>query len=192
MKVRIALIACGLSVLLLLGIAPMRADTRVVCDETCPLCGQKFQARLAASGTQFGQRLDLRPIGPIASPWPLAVCPKCGFVLYKDDNKYAGEELKALRKVVASDEYKKLGASAPTYARLAKLHEGLKSPPCYNRTHLSASVLGGRTRQEAEPRPVEGELAVVRAVSGRLTTPRQALAGSRVLARRADAPPWAV
>lgn len=43
---------------------------------TCPLDGTTFTWTAAMSGTTVGQRLDLRPIGSILSPWPVAVCPK--------------------------------------------------------------------------------------------------------------------
>lgn len=106
------------------------ADTRAVVDQTCPLCGTKFKATLAMSGTQFGQRLDLRPVGAIASPWPVAVCTKCGFVLFKEGDKdYTSKELETLRGLVNADEYKKLPADTPSYERLARLLEGLKRPP---------------------------------------------------------------
>jgi tetratricopeptide (TPR) repeat protein len=106
------------------------ADTRFVVDCVCPLCQTAFKATLAGSGTMFNRRLDLRPVGAIASPWPVAVCPKCGFVLYKDKREeYPDAELKELRNFVNSDEYRKLSPKAPSYQRLARLYEALKRPP---------------------------------------------------------------
>ena len=83
-----------------LGFGPIAlADTKIVVEEVCPLCRTKFKATLAGSGYQSNIRLDLRPIGAIASPWPLAVCTKCGFVLYKDqEEEYSEDELKAVIK----------------------------------------------------------------------------------------------
>jgi len=38
---------------------------------------------LDGSGTQFGRRLDLKPLGPTAAPWTVAVCPTDHFVFFK-------------------------------------------------------------------------------------------------------------
>jgi hypothetical protein len=107
-----------------------RADTRAQVDRTCPLCETRFKAVVIMSGTTFGMRLDLRPVGAIASPIPLAVCPRCGFVLDKDRlERYTDDEIKARRAVVESDAYKRLKPDDPSYLRLAFLYEGLKRPP---------------------------------------------------------------
>ncbi len=121
---------CGFGLWVLVVETIASADTKSVVDCTCPLCDTKFKATLAGSGTQFGQRLDLRPLGAITSPWPIAVCPQCGFVLFKDQGeKYTAEELATLRGLVNADGYKKLPANTPAYERLAVLYEGLKRPP---------------------------------------------------------------
>ncbi|MFO0950259.1 MAG: DUF2225 domain-containing protein [Isosphaeraceae bacterium] len=120
--------------LFLTCLSASRADTRGEVDQICPLCETKFKAVLSMSGTQFGMRLDLRQVGPIASPWLVAVCPKCGFVLFKGEGKFGNEgysqaELKAFRAVVNSPEYKRLDAKTPSYLRLARLYEGAGRPP---------------------------------------------------------------
>jgi uncharacterized protein (DUF2225 family) len=123
-------IAAGVGVLVLACGPGTRADTKADVDHVCPLCKTEFKAVLVASGYQSGQRLDLRPIGAITSPWLLAVCPKDGFVLFRGaEGHYTREELETLRARVDSDEYRKLGPSAPSYQRLAMLYEGLKRPP---------------------------------------------------------------
>jgi Uncharacterized protein conserved in bacteria (DUF2225) len=119
----------GLVILALTCGPNLLADTRRIVEKVCPLCHTKFKALLAMSGTQFNIRLDLRPIGPIMSPWPLAVCTKCGFVLYKDDDKYSDDELKALRAIVDADAYRNLPPKDSSYLRVAKLFEGLKRSP---------------------------------------------------------------
>jgi hypothetical protein len=60
------------------------------------------------SGTSFGKRLDLRAIGPTASPWSLPVCPKDHFVLFKQ--KFSPEELADLRSFVNSEPYQTVTA----------------------------------------------------------------------------------
>jgi hypothetical protein len=54
-------------------------------ENTCPLDGKKFTARLDMSGTTFGKQLDLKPTGATAAPWAVAVCPSDHFALYKKD-----------------------------------------------------------------------------------------------------------
>lgn len=74
---------------------------------TCPLCGTKFKAIVDCSGTVLDRRLDLKPLGAIAAPWRKPVCPACHFVLYSEQEKPA-EDIGKLRKIVGSEEYKKL------------------------------------------------------------------------------------
>lgn len=73
--------AIALTLAALLSATTVNALTIHEADRTCPLCKTEFKAHLAGSGTQFGMRLDLKPLGAIAAPWPVAVCPKCHFVL---------------------------------------------------------------------------------------------------------------
>jgi tetratricopeptide (TPR) repeat protein len=79
------------------------AHTSGFVKKTCPVCAREFEAEMDMSGTQFGMRLDLKPLGAIAAPWRLAVCPECHFVLYTD--QLSGEERDNLRKYLASAEY---------------------------------------------------------------------------------------
>ena len=89
---------------------------------TCPLCAEKFVATVDGSGTSFGQRLDLKPLGLIAAPWRKPVCPKCHLVLYK--NKIPKEDLPTLRKIVESAEYKALVQEVqPAYALWAFIRD---------------------------------------------------------------------
>ncbi len=85
----------------------------------CPIGGETFKQQMAASGTQFGMFLDTKPFGPIAAPWPLAVCPKNGFVIYKSD--YDDNEKKILTAYVASDEYRRMAQEDTAYYRAAML-----------------------------------------------------------------------
>jgi hypothetical protein len=132
---------CGLGLLVLVVETIASADTWVVFDCTCPLCDTKFKATLAGSATHVGQRLDLRPLGSAISPWPIPVCSKCGFVMFKGfSEKHTAEELATLRGLVNADGYKKLPANTPSYERLAVLYEGLKRPPfAISSAYLQAS-----------------------------------------------------
>jgi uncharacterized protein (DUF2225 family) len=71
------------------------------------------------SGTQFGENLDLKPIGTIASPWPIAKCPSNGFVIFKDD--FTKEELRRLEVFVQTPEYQKLQKVESNYFLAAML-----------------------------------------------------------------------
>jgi hypothetical protein len=88
-------------------------------DKTCPLCKTEFKARLAGSGTQFGMRLDLKPLGAIAAPWPVAVCPKCHFVLLGDD--LSDPELAKLKAFVKTKEYQTWGEARSSHFLMGKL-----------------------------------------------------------------------
>ena len=88
-------------------------------DQTCPLCKTEFKAELAASGTQHGMRLDLKPIGPIAAPWPVPVCPKCHFVLFSPELEKT--DLAKLNKYVQSKEYQDWGKIRSSHFLMAKL-----------------------------------------------------------------------
>jgi hypothetical protein len=128
---RACLLAVGiLPVGILLVSSLTRADTSVKAKVKCAICEHEYEATLTASSLQLGQRLDLRPVPSyaIVSPPRVAVCPKCGFVEYREDAKYPEEELKVVRGYVKSDEYKKLVETETTYFRYAKIWEKLKKP----------------------------------------------------------------
>ncbi|WP_394539196.1 hypothetical protein PRJ39_01245 [Lysobacter enzymogenes] len=86
----------------------------------CPIDGQPFQARVAASGSSFGRYFDGQHYGPIASPWPLPVCPGNGFVVFDPQRRYDDAELARLRAFVASPEYRGWVADDTPYYRLAR------------------------------------------------------------------------
>lgn len=88
-------------------------------DKMCPLCKTEFKAQLAGSGTQFGMRLDLKPLGAIAAPWPVAVCPKCHFVLLGNDLN--DTDLETLRAYVQTKEYQAWGKARSSHFLMAKL-----------------------------------------------------------------------
>ena len=117
------------------------ADTIRSVDCVCPLCKTKFTAVLTMSGTMFNRRLDLRPVGAIRSPWPVPVCTKCGFAMFRQLNeKYTDDELDKLRKFVASEAYRKLPTTAGTHERLAKIFEFLgRAPEEMAHVYLQAS-----------------------------------------------------
>ena len=102
--------------------ATLFAHTSVEVEKTCHLCDTKFKTRMDASGTSFGMRLDLKKLGPIASPRSVAVCPNCHYVLLGDD--LTEDELAKCRQVVESKEYKEHSGRA-SYFLLALLYEGL-------------------------------------------------------------------
>ncbi len=106
------------------------ADTTVKAKVKCAICEHEYEATLTASSFQSGQRLDLRPLPfrSIVSPPRVAVCPKCGFVEFREDAKYPMDELKAMREFVLSDDYKQLAKTETSYFCIAKMYERLKKP----------------------------------------------------------------
>jgi hypothetical protein len=96
-------------------------------DEVCPLDGTKFKAMEDMSGTSFGKRLDLRQIGPTASPWSLPVCPKDHFVLFQE--KFSPAEIADLRTFVNGQDYQAVATTHSSYFLLARIFEHLKKEP---------------------------------------------------------------
>lgn len=108
--------ALTLAFVLAYHLSPQAHTVREV-ELECPLDGEKFRQVLAASGTQFGAMLDLKPIGRIAAPWPLPVCPKSGFVMYRS---FTPDEIARLKPFVATTEYAEMLSDAP-YFRAARI-----------------------------------------------------------------------
>lgn len=90
----------------------------------CPLDQVQFITTMDFSGTSFGMRLDLRPVGPTAAPWRLAVCPKDHFVLFKDE--FSADEIAHLKKFVHTPQYQDLAKDASSYFLVGKIFEYLK------------------------------------------------------------------
>lgn len=82
-------------------------------EKVCPYDGVKFRFVGQGSGTILGQQLDLKKVGAITSPWPIAVCPTNGFVFYK--SKFEDAELEKLRPVVFSDDYQATKNETPYF-----------------------------------------------------------------------------
>ena len=75
----------SLIVMLLCAAGVVNAHTSGMVEKTCPLYEKVFKCELDMSGTQFGMRLDLKPLGLTAAPWRIPVCPRWRFVLYDDE-----------------------------------------------------------------------------------------------------------
>jgi len=107
---------------LALGLAPLSAPAMTFMEQSfvCPIDGQSFSARIAASGTSFGRYFDAQDYGPIASPGPLPVCPGNGFIVDEPERRYDEAGLARLRAFVASPEYRRWVAQETPYYRLAK------------------------------------------------------------------------
>lgn len=74
-------------------------------EMTCPIGGEAFPVLQLGTHSTFGIYLDLRPVSYIGLPGPLPVCTTNGMVVTRQ--KYTPEELDAIGKAIASDEYKK-------------------------------------------------------------------------------------
>ena len=105
---------------------------------TCLIGGETFTFERAMSGTQYGMHLDMKPYGPIASPWPIPKCPSNGFVMYKEN--FSDQEIVSLARYVASDEYKALKDRHTNYYLAASLQQHMgESELLIARTLLQAT-----------------------------------------------------
>jgi len=105
---------------------PAHALTYAEATITCPLDGKTFSYTAMGSGTQFGQRLDLKPIGPIDATPPLPKCPEDHFIVYEETLSDA--DLKTVKALVATPAYRALAKDGPTYAALARIFEAVGQP----------------------------------------------------------------
>lgn len=104
----------------------------------CPLDGTKFEAWQDFSGTSFRQRLDLKDLGPTASPWTLAQCPKCHLPLSPETRD--PEKEARLRQVVRLPEFLRAHETGASYAALAVVREMTNAGPFRTaQSHLFAS-----------------------------------------------------
>ena len=124
-KTSIIRLLIGLWVLFLA--LPAGAYTVVEVEKTCPICGTVFTTTMGASGTQFGVRLDGKPLGATGAPWPVAVCPKDHFVFFKEG--FAPEEIKRLKPYIQSAAYQKETRGNTSYFLMARIFQFLDEPP---------------------------------------------------------------
>jgi hypothetical protein len=96
-------------------------------EVVCPLDGKTFKTVMAASGTQFGSYLDLKPFGPTPAPWPMAKCPGSGLVIYK--NNFSNDEVSKLRQLVLSPQYQAVVNVHTNYFLAARLMAEMGEPP---------------------------------------------------------------
>ncbi len=104
--------------------------TRWVPEELiCPLDQVPFTADVLTSRSSLisDYRLDGRPEGIGAGPWPLLVCPHNGFVFF-DAHPWNSSQLEKLRAFVRSPIYQEAMTEAETYYRLARIYEYLGEP----------------------------------------------------------------
>ena len=101
------------------------ARTTAKMEYVCPVGGEKFTAEVEASGTSWGQNLDLKPIGPIGAPGLIAQCPGHKLVIYKGIEEFSESDVEKLTKFILSDHYKNLSKNNTTFYLAAKTMEYL-------------------------------------------------------------------
>lgn len=144
---RFAVLTLFLSALsAVLDAAPARATTVSTVDFICPLCQTHFRQQMTTSSTSWGQRLDLLPVGNASYPWPMAKCPKCNLVLYKE--RFTRREIEGLRSFVFSDEYRALSPRSSPYL-LARTRERLGAKDL-ELAHLFLSAAWASTEHSAD------------------------------------------
>ena len=117
---------CSVIILSCLAILVSSTDSRIDVrhEFTCPICGVRFEAEETISQFQTGMRLDLKPLGAVAAPLPLPVCPSCSFVIFEEE--LAEDEKQVLTEYVNSEEYQQMAKKHPSYYLLAKIYERLE------------------------------------------------------------------
>jgi tetratricopeptide (TPR) repeat protein len=92
-------------------------ETRV----TCPIDGKQFTAKVVQSLSMTGRRLDMKPLGGLAAPWPLPICPENGFVIFKET--FSNDELEKLKSIVLAEKYRSLRRENTDYFLVAYMME---------------------------------------------------------------------
>jgi len=123
---RAGLVAIGLAAAIGINSAPVTAHTMRMVDYVCPIDGEKFSAATTMSYTVFGQRLDGRPIGALPVPTMHPVCPTSGFMMYKAE--FSAEEIGLARRLVESDEYRRLKQTETPHFLAAVMAERVGEP----------------------------------------------------------------
>jgi hypothetical protein len=115
-----------LAVVLLVGCGTALGETYELTEYVCPIDGTTFESQDAVSGFKSGMRLDLKPLGEIAAPWPIPVCPSDHFVVLE----YEPAEIEKLKSFIPSDEYQGYASKhKASYALLAKIRDFLGAGP---------------------------------------------------------------
>lgn len=127
----------------------------VMQERVCPICGNTYDSEYVLSLSQYGMRLDLKPLGFTKAPLPLAECPKCHFIQYTDS--LSDQEISDLKTYVESDEYQSLAKDNSSYYLLAKIfeHEG-RDAKTLAHVYLQASW-----QVESQPEKYQSYLALV-------------------------------
>ena len=125
------------------------ATTLFPIERACPVGGKRYQSVEIGSTSQFGVRLDLRPIGPAAHlPW--VECPN-GFVVFKDEKEFTKDEIAKLTPIVASAEYQHMRKEHTTAYRAVYLRRRLGESD----TALAGLILKAAWEAEDEGREME-------------------------------------
>ncbi len=115
----------AIAVLALSALCAAHAATEGEEDFICPVDGVAFTQKLPPAGTALGYMLDMQPFGDIQTPAPLPVCPRNGFVIYKDT--FSAAEMDKAIAVLGQPEYKKAPTHYRAYLLMQKIGEPLES-----------------------------------------------------------------
>lgn len=99
------LAALGLLALPIASAGTATALTLFDQEVVCPIDNKPFKTKVVGSYSQFGMRLDRKPLGALLAPLPLPVCPDNGFVMYQ--RNFTDSEIAALKAIVLTDDYRK-------------------------------------------------------------------------------------
>jgi uncharacterized protein (DUF2225 family) len=109
--------------LLIIFVQTHRVSSSMLWDNTftCPVCETTFKEMVDISGSWNDQRLDLKPVGAVIAPSVIPKCPKCGFLVFKDE--FQSNEGEQIRSIISTKEYQQLARNNSSYYLIAYLME---------------------------------------------------------------------
>jgi hypothetical protein len=118
---------CGLLLVMtaLASIAEVQAGSPMPMEIKCPVGGKRFTHIGTATMSRWGSRPDGKPYGSWTFPVPIAECPDNGLVIYREFSK---DEIKTLKRVLATPEYQQMRAAETPYYRASWLMGQLNDP----------------------------------------------------------------
>lgn len=128
---------CVLALQLSLQFASPANATRLSAPKTykCSIGGEEYKYSELLSMTTHGMRLDGKPVGPLSFVHAPRQCPGNGLVEFKDN--FSKSELKKLKKIIESKEFKEARQNKPVhYLLFLELDRG-----GFNKQHAAYALL---------------------------------------------------
>jgi hypothetical protein len=126
------------------------ATTTISKERVCPVGGEKYESFEIASTSFRGIRLDLQRTG-VGAYLPYVECPN-GFIVFKDEDQFAADEIAKLTPVVAGVEYQVARRDEPPATRVVLLLRALGQTDVEMRHWLFRAAFESESKgKELEP-----------------------------------------